>query len=183
MTIIYSLHYKQNTRDIKKQFTAIERTARTVSIQAPLLWRMDFPVLHCNASQKQSTVLAFTKGLTASSLCKVLTASELFQLALYGLSTSQTITVLHFNHGFLLPVPQHTHRLLLRRCHFVSPSYVCSRAQLYCAGLPAGWSGVRVPAGDLFTTTPIPALGPTQPPIQWVPVAFSLEGKATGSWS
>jgi hypothetical protein len=32
----------------------------------------------------------------------------------------------------------------------------------------------------LFTTASITALGPTQPPIQWVPGALSLEGKAAG---
>jgi hypothetical protein len=36
--------------------------------------------------------------------------------------------------------------------------------------------GVRVPAraGNVFTTASRPALGPTQPPIQWLRGAFSL---------
>jgi hypothetical protein len=33
---------------------------------------------------------------------------------------------------------------------------------------------------NLFATTSRPALGPTQPPIQWVPVAFSLGVKLPG---
>jgi hypothetical protein len=33
--------------------------------------------------------------------------------------------------------------------------------------------GVRVPVGSrIFSTSPRPALGPTQPPIQWVPEFF-----------
>jgi hypothetical protein len=53
-------------------------------------------------------------------------------------------------------------------------SSVCS------AGLRDGWSGVRVPADFgvfLFTTASILALGPTEPPIQWVAGALSLEIK------
>jgi hypothetical protein len=48
-------------------------------------------------------------------------------------------------------------------------------AQWYGAGLRAGWSVVRVSAGAgnfPFTTAPRPALGPTQPPIQWVQGLF-----------
>jgi hypothetical protein len=44
-------------------------------------------------------------------------------------------------------------------------------------------SGVRVSAGVgnfLFTTASRPALGSTQPPIQWVPGALSLEVKRPG---
>jgi hypothetical protein len=51
-------------------------------------------------------------------------------------------------------------------------------AQWYTAGLRAGCSGVRVPAGvgnvSLHHTASRPVLGPTQPPIQRVPVALSL---------
>jgi hypothetical protein len=47
-------------------------------------------------------------------------------------------------------------------------------SQWYSAGLRVGWSGVRVTTGALFTTASRPALGPTQPPIQWVPRALSL---------
>jgi hypothetical protein len=50
-------------------------------------------------------------------------------------------------------------------------------AQRYNAGLRAGWSVVRVPAGArnfLFTTASRPALGPIHPPTQWVPGALSL---------
>jgi hypothetical protein len=44
-------------------------------------------------------------------------------------------------------------------------------------------SSVRFPAGVgnfLFTTVSRTALGPTQPPIQWVPGALSLEVKRPG---
>jgi hypothetical protein len=34
-----------------------------------------------------------------------------------------------------------------------------------------------------FTTASRTALGPTQPPIQWVPGALYLGGKAAGAWS
>jgi hypothetical protein len=49
--------------------------------------------------------------------------------------------------------------------------------------LATGWMmGVRVPAGagNFSLTTPRPALGSTQPPIQWVPGALSLEVKRPG---
>jgi hypothetical protein len=50
-------------------------------------------------------------------------------------------------------------------------------AQWCSAGLRARCRGVRIPAeagNFLFTTASKPALRPTQPPIQWVPWAFSL---------
>jgi hypothetical protein len=50
-------------------------------------------------------------------------------------------------------------------------------AQWYSSGSRAGWSGFDSPRGlgiFLFTTASRPALGPTQPPIQWVSGAFSL---------
>jgi hypothetical protein len=41
-------------------------------------------------------------------------------------------------------------------------------------GLDDGMAGVRVPVGSrIFSTSSRPALGSTQPPIQWVPGAFS----------
>jgi hypothetical protein len=55
--------------------------------------------------------------------------------------------------------------------------------QWYITGLRAGWSGVRVPVGatDFFLTPASrPVLGPTQPPIQWVPGVLSLEVKRPG---
>jgi hypothetical protein len=40
---------------------------------------------------------------------------------------------------------------------------------------------VRVPVGQrIFSTSSRPALGPTQPPIQWVPGALSLGVKRLG---
>jgi hypothetical protein len=35
----------------------------------------------------------------------------------------------------------------------------------------------------LYTTVFRPTVGPTQPPIQWVPGALPLGGKAAGAWS
>jgi hypothetical protein len=43
-------------------------------------------------------------------------------------------------------------------------------------GLRAGWKSLESQGGDeifLFSTAYRPALGPTQPPIQWVPGALS----------
>jgi hypothetical protein len=53
-------------------------------------------------------------------------------------------------------------------------------AQWYGAGLRAGWSGVRVAGRDWAARM---ALGPTQPPVQWVPGACSLGIKRAESWS
>jgi hypothetical protein len=56
-------------------------------------------------------------------------------------------------------------------------------AQLYSAGLWAGCRGFESRQGlgiFLFTTASRPALGPTQPPIQWVPGALSLGVKRPG---
>jgi hypothetical protein len=50
-------------------------------------------------------------------------------------------------------------------------------------GLDNWGSGVRFPTGlgiFLFTIASITALGPTQPPIQWVPGALSLGVKQQG---
>jgi hypothetical protein len=52
-------------------------------------------------------------------------------------------------------------------------------APSYSAGLRAGWSEVRVLAGS-GTTASRQAVGPTQPPIQWVPRALSLGVKQPG---
>jgi hypothetical protein len=46
-----------------------------------------------------------------------------------------------------------------------------------------GVQGFEVPAGAedfLFSTASRPTLGPTQPPIQWVPEVLSLEVKRPG---
>jgi hypothetical protein len=56
-------------------------------------------------------------------------------------------------------------------------------AQWYSAGLRAGWWGVRVRQWlliFLFTAASRPALGLTQPPIQWVQGALSLGVKQPG---
>jgi hypothetical protein len=56
-------------------------------------------------------------------------------------------------------------------------------AQWCSAWLRARWSEVRVPVGARnfrLTTTPRPALGPTQLSVQWLPVALSLGVKRPG---
>jgi hypothetical protein len=56
-------------------------------------------------------------------------------------------------------------------------------AQWHSAGLRAGWWGFESRQGlgiFLFTTASRQALGPTQPPIQWVPGALSLGVKRPG---
>jgi hypothetical protein len=50
-------------------------------------------------------------------------------------------------------------------------------------GLDGRGIGVRVPVASkkfLFSTSSRPTLGPTQPPIQWVPDTISQRGKAAG---
>jgi hypothetical protein len=47
--------------------------------------------------------------------------------------------------------------------------------------LDDGGVGVRVPVGSrIFSTSSRPALGPTQPPIQWLPAALSPGVKRPG---
>jgi len=45
----------------------------------------------------------------------------------------------------------------------------CSR---YNRWLRAGWSGDRIPVGARFSSPVQTGLGPTQPPVQWVPVLY-----------
>jgi hypothetical protein len=52
--------------------------------------------------------------------------------------------------------------------------------KLNSAGLQAGWSGVRVPIGARNFSHHRVQMGPTQPPIQWVPGALSLGLKRPG---
>ena len=47
--------------------------------------------------------------------------------------------------------------------------------------LRAGWSGIESREWRDFPHPSRPALGPTQPPIQWVPDFFP-RGKAAGAW-
>jgi hypothetical protein len=50
-----------------------------------------------------------------------------------------------------------------------------------CYGLGDRGVGVRVPIGSrIFSTLSRPVLGPTQPPIQWVPEALSPAAKRRG---
>jgi hypothetical protein len=50
-------------------------------------------------------------------------------------------------------------------------------------GLDDWGVGVQVPVGSrIFSTSSRPALGPTQPPTQWVPGALSLGGRGECSW-
>jgi hypothetical protein len=60
------------------------------------------------------------------------------------------------------------------------PGYLSGIALDY--GLDDRWFESRQGMGIfLFTTASRTALEPTQPPIQWVPVALSLGSKATGA--
>jgi hypothetical protein len=67
-------------------------------------------------------------------------------------------------------------------CNQVSSQEIRKVSLKFCVSM--GWT-IRVLGFDwgifLFTTTSRTALGPTQPPIQWVPRALSLGVKLPGS--
>jgi hypothetical protein len=66
---------------------------------------------------------------------------------------------------------QNTFRILPARCIYVIYLILC-RSRDSSVGIVTGYmAGVRIAAG------PRPILGPTQPPIRWVPGALSTEAK------
>jgi hypothetical protein len=77
--------------------------------------------------------------------------------------------------------------LLFHMCvvFFVNPGW---ESQYESRDKATGWTtGIRFPAGAmmgflLFATATRPALGPTQPLIQWVPGACHRAGKGAGAW-
>jgi hypothetical protein len=76
---------------------------------------------------------------------------------------------------------------LITQLDIFNSSSLCTGAgiaQWYSAGLRTGWSEVRVPVGARnfsHTTATRSALGPTQPPIQWIPRALSPRREADHS--
>jgi hypothetical protein len=112
----------------------------------------------------------------------------------YNTTLLHKLEVLDFKLFFMVrscqPFAQHQ-RYKITPCRLYATAYStysqlsiisgAGTAQCYSTGLRAGWSGVRVAAeaGHSFSFTR-PALGPTQPPNQWVPEAFSLGVKRPG---
>jgi hypothetical protein len=80
---------------------------------------------------------------------------------------------------------------LIFRAHvFVSVHNLFVPSRDSAVGIATGYGldergvGVRIPGGGKnfhLSMSCIPALGPTQPPIQWVPGALSPRGKAAGA--
>jgi hypothetical protein len=86
--------------------------------------------------------------------------------------TARCLTTSYFIAGILLEVTEVTYLL----CHNVRRAAVVGIA----TGLWAGGSGIWIPTGTIYfilSKTFVPALGPTQPPVEWVP-GFFLDDKA-----
>jgi hypothetical protein len=83
--------------------------------------------------------------------------------------------------GLLREAPHHIKASLFWYSGYCSRCSVVSIVKR----LWAGRSGARIPGGakyDLFFKTSTPALGSTQPPMQWTP-GFSPGGKEAAAWS
>jgi len=65
--------------------------------------------------------------------------------------------------------------------------HFCVTKYFHRASVRAGWSGLDFRQGQgmplLFATPSRSVLGPTQPPIQWVPESLFTGGKAADAWS
>jgi hypothetical protein len=83
---------------------------------------------------------------------------------------------------FSYPLPFYIHQQITLASYWIIHVYLKARFSSDPIGV-LGFDSRQELGIFLFNTASRPDLGPTQPPIQWVPGALSLEVKAAEAWS